>query len=125
MDIPVIANGEIWNHDDAEKCRAVSGCSDLLVGRASLTIPDITGMILERRGAIPWSSVLRLMIELGERDLANGKWKYYPSRLKQWLNYLRKAYPEVQGLFARVRVIKDADAIVKAVARDQKKVSLI
>ena len=31
--IPVIANGEIWNHEDARRCMDASGCSDLMVGR--------------------------------------------------------------------------------------------
>ena len=119
LDIPVVANGDIWNHEEAEKCREMSGCSDLMVGRASLTTPDITGMIRERRVAMPWSSVVDLIIELGERDLANGKWKYHPSRLKQWLNYLRKAYPEAGDLFAKVRVLREADDIVRIVAAEK------
>ncbi|OED42066.1 tRNA dihydrouridine(16) synthase DusC [Endozoicomonas sp. (ex Bugula neritina AB1)] len=120
LNIPVIANGDIWNHHDAEKCMSVSGCSDLMVGRASLITPDITGMIRERREAMPWASVVELMIQLGERDLANGKWKYHPSRLKQWLNYLRKAYPEAQDLFTRIRSLKSADEIVPVIIAEHK-----
>ena len=117
LSIPVIANGEIWNHRDAERCIAASGCRDLMVGRAALTTPDITHMIRNQASAMPWSSVLDLIIQLGEKDLANGKWQYHPSRLKQWLNYLRKAYPEAEALFVKVRRLKCADdmtLIVKA-----------
>ena len=115
LDIPVIANGEIWNHKDAERCMAVSGCDSLMVGRASLVTPDITRMIRERTDPMPWVSVVELILQLSDRDRANGKWQYHPSRLKQWLNYLRKAYPEGQNLFDRVKVLREADDIVRVV----------
>ena len=115
LDIPVIANGEIWNHQDAERCMEVSGCSSLMVGRASLVTPNITGMIRDRTGSMPWTDVVRLILELGDRDRKNGKWKYHPSRLKQWMNYLRKAYPEAADLFSRIKSLRDADDIVRVV----------
>ena len=31
--LPVIANGEIWSADDAARCRQVTGCSTLMLGR--------------------------------------------------------------------------------------------
>lgn len=115
LDIPVIANGEIWNHKDAERCMLVSGCDSLMVGRASLVTPDITGMIRERRNAMPWADVVELILQLSERDFRNGKWQYHPSRLKQWLNYLRKAYPGAECLFDRVKRLREADEIVPVV----------
>ncbi|WP_067520157.1 tRNA-dihydrouridine synthase [Endozoicomonas ascidiicola] len=118
LNIPVIANGEIWNHEDAQRCMTVSGCSDLMVGRSSLTTPNITTMIRDGVGPMAWSSVLRLILQLSDRDRANDKWPYHPARMKQWLNYLRKAYPEAQHLFERVRAMKDADEMVAIVLGD-------
>jgi tRNA-dihydrouridine synthase len=37
--IPVIANGEIWTPDDAERCRRVSGCDGLMLGRGMVADP--------------------------------------------------------------------------------------
>lgn len=119
LGIPVIANGEIWNHVDAERCMEVTGCDTLMVGRASLVTPDISGMIRERREAMPWSGVVELILQLSDRDKRNGKWQYHPSRLKQWLNYLRKAYPEAQDLFDRVKKLREADDIVRVVDQEQ------
>ncbi|USE33886.1 tRNA-dihydrouridine synthase [Endozoicomonas sp. SCSIO W0465] len=111
--IPVIANGEVWNHDDARRCMEASGCSDLMVGRPSLVTPNITTMIRESVTPMSWHSVLQLMLQLSDRDRKNGKWQYHPSRLKQWLNYLRKAYPEAQNLFERIRSLREADTILE------------
>ncbi|MGB0360753.1 MAG: tRNA-dihydrouridine synthase [Endozoicomonas sp.] len=121
LKIPVIANGEIWNHNDAMRCMEVSGCTDLMVGRSSLTTPNITTMIREGVDPMSWSEVLQLILQLSDRDRENDKWPYHPSRMKQWLNYLRKAYPEAQNLFERVRAMKDADDMVTLIVGDLKK----
>ncbi|MBO9496010.1 tRNA-dihydrouridine synthase [Thalassotalea sp. G20_0] len=118
LGIPVIANGEIWNHEDARRCMDASGCTDLMVGRPSLVTPNITTMIRESVRPMSWSSVLQLILQLSDRDRQNGKWQYHPSRLKQWLNYLRKAYPQAQNLFERIRSLRDADAIVEILCSD-------
>ncbi|MGO0307686.1 tRNA-dihydrouridine synthase [Endozoicomonas acroporae] len=118
LGIPVIANGEIWNHEDARRCMDASGCTDLMVGRPSLVTPNITTMIRESVKPMSWSSVLQLILQLSDRDRQNGKWQYHPSRLKQWLNYLRKAYPQAQNLFERIRALRDADAIVTILCSD-------
>ncbi|WP_066016529.1 tRNA-dihydrouridine synthase [Endozoicomonas atrinae] len=118
LEIPVIANGEIWNHEDARRCMEASGCSDLMIGRPSLVTPNITTMIRESVSPLSWHSVLQLILQLSDRDRKNGKWQYHPSRLKQWLNYLRKAYPEAQNLFERIRSLRDADAILEIVCSD-------
>jgi tRNA-dihydrouridine synthase C len=39
--LPIIANGEIWNPADALRCREVSGCADLMLGRGALCRPDL------------------------------------------------------------------------------------
>ncbi|MFK0572482.1 tRNA-dihydrouridine synthase [Endozoicomonas sp.] len=118
INIPVIANGEIWNHEDARRCMDASGCSDLMLGRSSLVTPNITTMIRESTGPMSWYSVLQLILQLSDRDRKNGKWQYHPARLKQWLNYLRKAYPEAQSLFERIRSCKESEVILETIYLD-------
>ena len=43
--IPLVANGEIWNADDARKCQAQSGCVDLMLGRGALAMPNLARTI--------------------------------------------------------------------------------
>lgn len=112
LSIPITANGEIWNHDDAKRCMTVSGCTNLMVGRASLTTPNVTAMVRHGDEPLPWKAIVALLLDLSARDKANGKWEYHPSRIKQWLNYLRKHYTEAQQFFEQIRTMKEADAIL-------------
>ena len=41
LQIPVVANGEIWSVQDALRCRAVSGCTRLMLGRGMVTDPGL------------------------------------------------------------------------------------
>ena len=45
LNIPVIANGEIWNTGDALRCQQVSGCDDLMLGRGALCRPDLPRLV--------------------------------------------------------------------------------
>src|SRR5574344_946937 len=49
VNVPVIANGEIWTVQDALRCREQSGCSDLMLGRGSVADP---GLALALRAAV-------------------------------------------------------------------------
>ena len=39
--VPVVANGEIWTVEDAQRCRAVSGCDALMLGRGMVADPGL------------------------------------------------------------------------------------
>jgi len=41
LDIPVIANGEIWTLEDYIACREQSGCDSVMLGRGLLARPDL------------------------------------------------------------------------------------
>jgi tRNA-dihydrouridine synthase C len=47
--VPVVANGEIWTVDDARRCQAESGCTDLMLGRGMVCDP---GLALAVRAAV-------------------------------------------------------------------------
>ena len=47
--IPVIANGEIWTPADAQRCRRVSGCDGLMLGRGMVVDPGLALAIRAQR----------------------------------------------------------------------------
>jgi len=112
LTIRVIANGEIWSAADASRCREISGCSDLMLGRGALALPNLARMIKYGEPPMSWHEVLQLLAHYSRKETLGDKEKYYPNRIKQWLKYLKLAYPEADGLFNRIRTYKSADAIL-------------
>lgn len=131
VNIPVIANGEIWTVADALRCREVSGCADIMLGRGMVTDPGLAWAV--RAAPVrPEQSVLRELRMIGGvglspqvtwytlRPLLNDFWalvatrverKHRAGRLKQWLNFLRRRYPEAEAAYAALRTINDAALI--------------
>jgi len=58
--VPVIANGEIWTVEDYRRCREVSGCDDVMLGRGIVANPSLALEILggER---LPWIELMPLL----------------------------------------------------------------
>jgi tRNA-dihydrouridine synthase C len=111
INIPIIANGEIWNLADAQKCREVSGCTDLMVGRGALTIPNLGQVIKQESHIMLWSEVLAILSAYTEFETYGDKSKYYCNRIKQWLKYLKGHYQEANELFIKIRTLKTAEEI--------------
>lgn len=108
--IPVIVNGDIWSPDDAWQAQQESGCIDLMLGRGSLCRPDLAPAIRAiHRGedyvALSWDEV-RLMIVEYIPTIPLDRPKFAPNRVKQWLNYLRRQYPEAEVLFQHLKRLK-------------------
>lgn len=110
--IPVIANGEIWNNNDAEQCMAITGCDRLMVGRGAISLPNLAATIKHNDEAFTWSQALTLMLSYSDKELSSRKSCYYPGRIKQWFSYLNRQYPEARDLFRQLRIHKDTSSII-------------
>jgi len=108
VDIPVIANGEIWNADDARRCREASGCAGLMLGRGMVADP---GLALALRGPgiapLAWATLLPIVAGYWRRIAGHVAPRHRAGRLKQWLNMLRRRYPEAQAAFDDIRTLQD------------------
>lgn len=102
----LVANGEIWTADDARRCRQVTGCDDLMIGRGMVTDP---GLALAIRGAgeVPWTQILPLLRLFWDKVGERVEWRHRAGRMKQWLNYLRRRHPEAEEAFDELRVSND------------------
>jgi len=116
IDIPVIANGDIFNQSDAKKCREITTCSDIMVGRGALMMPNLAQVIKQQdpqlAPVMPWHEVQRLLLDYTRCETYGDKSKYYPNRIKQWLKYLKLQYTEADALFQEIRTFKTAQAII-------------
>ncbi len=103
--IPIIANGEIWNAEQALLCQQQSACQDIMLGRGALAMPNLAQHIRHGKPPLPWLAVLELLMHYSEFEIAGDKGKYYANRVKQWFSYLKLQYPEAQSLFSQLRLL--------------------
>ena len=106
----VVANGEIWSVDDARRCIEVSGCDALMIGRGMVTDPGLA-LAIRGQGGVPWSQIPPLLSVFWTQVCGRVERRHRAGRLKQWLNYLRRRYPEAQVAFDALRESNDPDAI--------------
>ena len=113
LSIPVIANGEIWNQQQAQLCQLRSGCQDIMIGRGALTIPNLAQVIRLQQSIMPWPQVLALLLTYADYPLSQQLKGYYPNRVKQWLKYLVGYYPQAQQTFELVKRQRQRECIAQ------------
>lgn len=129
ISIPLIANGEVWTLEDYIALREIGQCDDVMIGRGLVAAPDLAMRIkqyLNNRDALPlasWETTLMHVNELFNQCLRHpDAGNYACSRVKQWVNLLRRTYPEASDFFSIIKTIKD-ESMLKAqldahIARD-------
>ena len=123
VSLPIIANGEIWSPGDASRCRELSGCTDLMLGRGALCRPDLPRLVRamdEGREEAPleWPQIRELLQRFFALTLQQYDPVYAGNPLKQWLVYLRSYYPQAALLFERLKRLRDPRALAIALAGD-------
>lgn len=113
LSIPMVANGDINSIEDFLRCREISGCQDFMLGRGAVAQPDLARQIAATQSqdeATPmcWNEVSDLVMELAKamQTQAETDDLRILGRLKQWLVYLKKQYPEAAELFKEFRHVK-------------------
>ncbi|MFO7592495.1 MAG: tRNA-dihydrouridine synthase family protein [Pseudomonadota bacterium] len=114
LTIPVIANGDIRTVEDYHRCREISGCEDVMIGRAAVSRPDLarqirSSLLQQETRALDWPGVRALLLGLGERMAQDIESRHVATRLKQWLAMLKQEYHEAGGCFERLRKTRDFD----------------
>ncbi len=115
LSIPVIANGEIRDWQSAQQCSEITGCDAVMVGRGALNVPNLSRVIKYNEPALPWPQVIRLLQKYARLEKQGDTGMYHVARIKQWLGYLRKAYPEASELFTRIRALKSSAEIATVI----------
>ena len=122
LDIPVIANGEIWTIEDYIACREQSGCDNVMLGRGLLSRPDL-GLAIKayQRGEdyqyMSWPQIAELALSLLRLTQAYYPPKHMGNRIKQWLFYLMRSYPQAGTLFETIKRSRDFDFIEQALIK--------
>jgi tRNA-dihydrouridine synthase C len=105
--LPLVANGEIWTLNDAKRCQAESGCDDVMLGRGMVSDPGLALHILGQASSTDWNTLLPLLGYFWQQICQHIEPKARAGRMKQWLNYLRRRYPEAETAYQTLRTVHD------------------
>ncbi|MEH6650712.1 MAG: tRNA-dihydrouridine synthase family protein [Motiliproteus sp.] len=119
--IPVVANGEIWTVEDYLRCRSVSGCDRVMLGRGLIARPDLARQIQQlQRGetvtALTWAELIPWVEDYYCQLVAMAP-RYAEGRLKQWLRLLQRNYPQAKVLLQQVRRETATVPLIEALQR--------
>ena len=125
VSIPVVANGEVWSLDDYLRCRQVTGCDDVMIGRGAVADPLLARRIKayllgEAQSAderSDWNEVAQLVAQFWRRLPEKMAARYRPGRIKMWLRSLSDAFSEAEMLYRDVRMHAGVDAVSETLAR--------
>lgn len=124
--LPVIANGEIWNLADAQRCQVVSGCDVLMIGRGAVADPGLAWAIQHAAGGVggvdrfdhdaapaplDWPTLLPHVASFWALVCARLDARSQAGRLKQWLNFLRRRFPEAQTAYQHIKTFTHSNQI--------------
>ncbi|MDL2197650.1 tRNA-dihydrouridine synthase family protein [Halopseudomonas aestusnigri] len=115
VDVPVIANGEVWSTEDYRRIREVTGCDAVMIGRGLVRCPDLGLRILQNADAavLGWDELWPWLGDFFRQTRLRVVDRHAPGRLKQWLAMLGQHYPEARALFDSLRRETCADAVTR------------
>lgn len=116
VSIPVAANGEIWTLADAHQCQRESGCDMLMLGRGIVADPGLGLAIKADRagldaGGVAWPTLLPLLGDFWQLVCTRVEPRARAGRLKQWLNFLRRRFPEAEVAYQAIKLVNDSRLI--------------
>lgn len=116
LSIPVIANGEIWNLHDLQRCIRESGTPRIMLGRGLVACPDLA--LLARTPdamALHWGDICLLLLHYFAQLQSHCDDKYLNSLIKQWLIYLRVQYADAHLFFEQVKRLRNPHEMQQAI----------
>jgi tRNA-dihydrouridine synthase C len=131
--IPVVANGEVWTPTDFDRCREISGCRDVMIGRGLIANPFLALQIKNRVSgsasvgmveASLWPQVLALVLDYHRLVMQRVQSRHVHGRTKQWLQMMKHQFPEAEQLFIQLRTERDAETIDGVLQRESDRLAL-
>lgn len=117
LTIPVIANGEIWGFESAKKCVEMTACNALMIGRGALNVPNLSQVVKFNQPKMAWTDVMQLLYQYVQMENKADTGFYHVARIKQWLRYLDKEYPQAIELFEILKTEHGYDGLKKHIEK--------
>ncbi|MDH2926474.1 tRNA dihydrouridine(16) synthase DusC [Lonepinella koalarum] len=119
LNIPVIANGEIWHYQDGQNCLHITGCQGLMLGRGALHIPNLSLVLKQNQAKLAWSTVTLILQKYAQMENIHDTGFYHVARIKQWLQYLKKEYSEATDVFELIKTCQTAEELREKLINSQ------
>lgn len=110
LTIPVVANGDINSVDDYQRCRQISACDDIMLGRGAIASPNLAAQIKQNQTQdMDWPHIAALIHDMATRmsQQPDTRERYILGRIKQWTTMIRRQHPQADTWFGQIRQIKD------------------
>lgn len=106
----IIANGEIWNVNDFNRCVEVTQCEDYMIGRGVMSNPFIFQQIKQSLAQEPveemsWQKAKPLLPQFFEASTLYINDYFAVSRTKQWLKALSLKNAEAKSVFEELKIL--------------------
>lgn len=135
--LPVVANGDIWDEASYLRCVGESGVRDAMLGRGAVADPFLARRLREGlathaasgygadtdsdaerlRRAQEWEVLKPLLGLFWRKVQAKVAPRHAPGRLKQWLGFLRRTFPQAALLAADILPLRLPSDISPVLAR--------
>jgi tRNA-dihydrouridine synthase C len=106
---------------DWERCRAVSGCADVMIGRGAVSDPflalRIRGLMDPTPSSEEWPAVLGQLADYLRKLQVRVASRHEHGRVKMWLSYLKRTWPQAAELHAAIRRLHDPREILDVIER--------
>ncbi|PNK60693.1 tRNA dihydrouridine synthase [Psychrobacter sp. FDAARGOS_221] len=109
--MPVIANGEIWNNQHAQRCCEQANTPHLMLGRGAVTRPDLIAQVDNPDTELDWQALITHQLAFLHGDAKTEM--ALIGRYKQWLAMLSKGYAEAKVLWDDIKKLRDKQAIIE------------
>lgn len=117
VSVPVVANGEVWTAADYHRCREVSGCEDVMLGRGAVCDPLLPSRIRgEADPVVYWDSLKPAVADFWQQVQLRVLPHHAPGRLKQWTVLLARSCGEAAAFHQSLRTlttVADVDALFR------------
>lgn len=135
VQLRVIANGEMWTPEDAQRCREVSGCGDLMLGRGAVTRPDLVNRIRGTGAGLSWATMVEAQLAFlahmeaarragtlpspGHDEQEPARWTEHGAvgRYKQWLAMMTRGYAEAVPVFGQAKRMRTLTEVRELLGR--------
>ena len=125
LNIPVVANGEIWTLDDFKRCRDQTDCEHFMIGRGALADPALPSILARELGLLSqgseflpfgedprrWSQILKKFVKVSRPFVDEDR--FLVARIKQWV---RMANSQFQlSWWERMRLAQNLEEVFGAI----------